>query len=125
MKRELRSTDEFRRTLEAHPNLQGLYVALTLIKNVTVQHDGTGECLFKVYRPGHTGPYEAFLWVFQRLDKSYVQWAYQGEHTARCREVLSPIVKNPSNPDGSELRHDVDVETIQRLVSEYADITSD
>jgi len=124
MKRTLRTPDELFRIFDDAPHLGALYYTLAGLDGITVRPDGTGDSLFKVYLRNRTGQYEAFLWVSRTLHKSYVQWLHQAENADRCRELWGPVVKKDSNPDGSELKPDVDPERIIRLVRQYAEIAA-
>jgi hypothetical protein len=120
MKRDLRTKDELGTLFDENPALGALYYQLKSTPNVTVEPDGSGACVFKVYRAGIMGPFEAFLWVNLTLHKSYVQWRGQGDRQEQCRELWGSVVKDRSNPDGSELKQDVEIDTIYRIAREYA-----
>jgi hypothetical protein len=124
MKRSLRTPEELFQIFDEDPGLGVLYYTLAAIDNVTVQADGTGDGVFKVYLAHRMGQFEAFLWVNQTLHKSYVQWIHQADNADRCHELWGPVVKNRSNPDGSELNRDTDAETIVRIAKQYAAIAT-
>ena len=120
MKRTLRTPDELFEIFDNAPTLGALYYSLAGIENITVQPDGTGESVFKVYLTGRLGKFEAFLWVNRKLDKSYIQWLHQAELADRCRELWGDVVKNRDNPDGSELQSGIDTDSIIRIAKRYA-----
>lgn len=122
MERKLRAASEFDRLLAEQPDIAELHAELVEIPNLVVQPDGTGSSLFKVYLKSHTEQFEAFLWMNATLHKSYVQWSHQRELAEECRAVLGTVVKERSNPDGSELQREVGVETIARIARQYAEL---
>jgi hypothetical protein len=124
MKRRLRTTDDLRQIFDKDPALKRLYDALDEIDNVIVQPDGTGASVFKVYLSHRMGRFESFLRVYRSLERSYVQWLHQGDHAKQCQELWGPVVKDPSNSDGSQLNRDVTVDTIVRIARQYADIAT-
>jgi hypothetical protein len=123
-KRPIRADGELKGLFERNPTIRMLYDRLQEIPNLKVVPDGTGRCVFKVYREGHMGQYEGFLWVNLTLHKSYVQWRGQGERQEQCRELWGTVVKDRSNPDGSELKQDVEIDTIYRITGDYAKLES-
>jgi hypothetical protein len=124
MKRRLRPSEDLDQFFADDPALKRLYDALNALDKVTVQPDGTGSGLFKVYLSNRMGQYEAFLWINQTLHRSYVQWLRQADFADQCRDLWGPVVKNRSNPDGSELKRDIDHDTIIRITQQYASIAT-
>ena len=120
MKRRLRTAEELRQIFDEDPELKSLYDALGAIKNVTVQPDGRGSGVFNVYMSNRMGQYESFLRVNKTLHKSYVCWSHQSDFIDDCRKLWGTVVKNRSNPDGSELKRNINAETIIRIAKQYA-----
>jgi hypothetical protein len=124
MKREHRPEAEFAGLLAEHQDIGDLHSKLEGVPGLVCRPDGEGSCLFKVYLEGRLGPYESFLRVNKELHKSYVQWRHQGDLSEECRAQWGTVVKNRSNPDGSELDPKVDVETIVRITTQYAELAT-
>jgi hypothetical protein len=124
MKRRLRTPDDLRQMFSEDPALESLYDALGAIDHITIQPDGTGSGVFKVYLSHRMGRFEAFLWVNRSLSRSYVQWLHQGEYAKQCNELWGPVVRNRSNPDGSQLNRDINADTIIRITKQYADVAT-
>lgn len=121
MKRRHRTSEELREILDHDSSLQLLQDALPKIDNVILRPDGEGASVFKAYLSGRTGPYESFLWLHTPFNKSYVCWEHQRGHAKEiCQTLFAPLVKMPSNDNGSYLTDDVSVETITRVVEQYA-----
>ena len=113
VKRQQRTDDEVREIFEQYPAVKQLYDELTRLDGICVQMDGKGECVFKVYLSGRTGPFESFLWVYKAIDKSQVGWAGQSSDLQNvCRKIWSGIVLSPSNVNGSQLKRDIGVRQI-------------
>ncbi len=121
VKRRIRPEEELDRIFRQWPHIERLYKELDDFKQVKIQADGTGSSVFKVYLPGRMGSYEVFLRVNKPLDESYVQSAHQGDHERLCRDIWGPLVRNRKNPDGSQLRPQIDVDTVLEATKQYTE----
>ncbi len=122
VKRQQRTDDEVREIFGQYPDVKQLHDELTRLDGVCVQMDGKGECVFKVYLSGRTGPFESFLWVYKAIDKSQVGWAGQSSDLQNvCREIWSGIVLSPTNVNGSQLKRGVGVGRILETTRRYLD----
>lgn len=123
MKRKMRTEGDVRQVFDRYPDVARLYNELSRIDGITVQLDGNGECVFKVYLTGMTGPFESFLWVYKSIEKSQVGWSGQlPELREVCREIWSGAVLSPSNVHGSQLQRGVEIDLIVRIAKRYANV---
>ena len=118
MKRQERSDEEFTQKLRGDSQLLALFDALKSDERLTIQADGTGSCVFKVYLRGQTGPKEGFLRAMTPLDQSYVDWYQQ---STECRDAFTSIVKRDTNKDGSQLRSGVSLDEVVQAVLRFAE----
>lgn len=118
MARKIRHADELRKFFDEEPELETLFTELGKIDGLSIEASGTGRSVFKVFLSDRTGQYEAFLWVYRSFD-GYVQWERQRDHVETCRQVWSSAVKDPQNPNGSDLQEGMSGGALLRLSKAY------
>lgn len=120
-KRVERSHEEIRRIYEEFPHVREIHKQLTASPSrLIVQHGGEGRSVLQVYLPESFGRWEAFLWVFTELEKSYINWSRQPDPEI-CRKFWNNLAKNARNKAGSELKPGLDVERIVNVALRYAE----
>lgn len=120
MKRNLRSKEELEAVRHRSPEVCVLAERLQAeVPGLEVHADGDGACVFKVYLPGRTGPYESFLWIYEPVDCSYVSWEHVPGLTDVCRRHFAHLVKNAANRNGSYVRDGAAVDEIVAAVRAF------
>jgi hypothetical protein len=110
--RKKRSDEELKAILLHDPELKVLHEWVCEQKELDIDPDGVGECIFKVYFRGERAANMGFLRIFSPIDKSYVHW----HHVPVTHGAFAHLVREPSRPAGSKVKLGTSVEELQHAL---------